>query len=236
MHKFASGLNKNISIKYVWNKIKVIKKGWNKVEWNKWQIKDRKQEIEKTIKKLAPPWVSSERENKNTMNRIEEKVEELNKNFTVSELNRAIKYTKNTSAPGSDGIEYNMLKRLPGKYRKELLAIMNDCFRESKMTIEWKENITVFIDKGNREKVRPITMSSCVSKVMERMINERLMWWAERAGILEEWQNGFRRGRSCLDNLAKVRMEAEIAARTGEQMILTFLDVNGTYDSVLKKY
>lgn len=59
----------------------------------------------------------------------------------------------------------------------------------------------IFIDKGNKEKVRPITMSSCVAKVFERMINERLNWWAERSGILEEWQNGFRRGRSCLDNL-----------------------------------
>lgn len=46
-------------------------------------------------------------------------------------------------------------------------------------------------------------MSSCVSKIMERMINERLMWWSEKQRILDNWQNGFRRGKSCLDNLTR---------------------------------
>lgn len=66
------------------------------------------------------------------------------------------------------------------------------------------------------------------------MINERMMWWAEKTGILDKWQNGFRRGRSCLDNLVRVRMEAELTARTDERMVVAFLDVNAAYDSVIR--
>lgn len=53
--RFAASLNKNTNLKYVWKKIKVIKKGFNAVDWNKWSTKDRKVEIEKEIEKLVPP-------------------------------------------------------------------------------------------------------------------------------------------------------------------------------------
>lgn len=39
---------------------------------------------------------------------------------------------------------------------------------------EWKRNQVIFIDKPNKEKIRPITMSSCVAKILERMVNDRL--------------------------------------------------------------
>lgn len=77
-------------------------------------------------------------------------------------------------------------------------------------------------------------MSSCVSKIMERIINERLMWWAERHGILDNWQNSFQKGRSCLDNLARVKIEVNIAPRTGERIAIAFLDINAAYDSVTR--
>lgn len=51
---------------------------------------------------------------------------------------------------------------------------------------EWKRNQVIFIDKSNKEKVRPITMSSCVGKILERMINDRLMWWLEHNKLLDE--------------------------------------------------
>ncbi|XP_024884195.1 uncharacterized protein LOC112462567 isoform X2 [Temnothorax curvispinosus] len=47
-------------------------------------------------------------------------------------------------------------------------------------------------DSG-REKVRPISLSSCVGKLMERLINERLMWWAENEDKFSKSQSGFRR-------------------------------------------
>lgn len=125
-----------------------------------------------------------------------------------------------------------MLKYAPEKFKKEVLKIMNYCYENGKMMKDWKINHTIFIDKGDQEKIRPITMSSCVSKIMERIINERMMWWSEKKGIIDSWQNGFRRGRSCLDNIARVKMEVEIAARTGEKIIAAFLDVKSAYDNV----
>lgn len=75
-----------------------------------------------------------------------------------------------------DKIEYKMIKRLSTGFKKEILRLFNWCFMEGKQFNEWKEHQTVFIDKGNQEKIRPITMSSCMEKVLERMMNERLVW------------------------------------------------------------
>lgn len=55
--KFTRRLDKNLSIKYVWNKIRVLKNRFNKIEWNRWQGMNRELEIDNTIEKLAPPWI-----------------------------------------------------------------------------------------------------------------------------------------------------------------------------------
>lgn len=102
-----------------------------------------------------------------------------------------------------------MIKYLPNRYKEEILKLYNYAFMNSIMFPEWKEVTTIFIDKSDRQKVRPITMSSCMLKVLERIINERLTWWIERKEILDEGQNGFRRGRSCQENLMALRIEAE---------------------------
>lgn len=39
--------------------------------------------------------------------------------------------------------------------------------------------MVLFTDKG-KQKVRPISLSSCMEKVMEKLIVERFNWWIEK--------------------------------------------------------
>lgn len=55
--RFCSTINRFTSIKYVWNTMRVFKNVQNKINWNKWSHKNRKEEIRKEIEKLAPPAV-----------------------------------------------------------------------------------------------------------------------------------------------------------------------------------
>lgn len=136
--------------------------------------------------------------------------DELNRLFTIEELDRAIRNTKEKSSPGRDGIEYKMIKKLKVRFRMELLKIYNWCFTTGNNMDDWKMAQTIFIDKLNKEKVRPITLTSCTGKVMERMVNERLVWWAEKQNKFEKGQNGFRKGKSCGENLARLTADVEI--------------------------
>lgn len=209
--KFANKIDKNMSIKYVWNKMRILKNRFNTIAWNKWQGKSRKKTIEETIDNLAPPWVAENPETKKEeINRqMEESGKMLERDLTMEELNSAIRRTNGNSSPGKDGIDYKMIKMLPQKFKDELLKLLNFAFREAYMFQEWREVMTIFIDKPNKQMVRPITMSSCMLKIMEKITNDRLMWWIENQDLLDEGQNGFRKGRSCQENLMALRIEAE---------------------------
>lgn len=79
LHRFAASLNKNIGMKYIWGKLSSLKKGWIIIDWKKWQIKDREEEIEKTIEKLAPPWVNNKKVSlKSSKEEDEEEEDSLN--------------------------------------------------------------------------------------------------------------------------------------------------------------
>ncbi|XP_071650607.1 uncharacterized protein [Temnothorax longispinosus] len=97
-----------------------------------------------------------------------------------------------------------MLKDLTEEMEEVLLEICNEVWTTDWFPEDWRKYQTIFIDKAGKEKVRPIALSSCVGKVMKRMVNERMVWWAERNNKLARDQNGFRRGRSCEENLVRL--------------------------------
>lgn len=66
-----------------------------------------------------------------------------------------------------------------------------------------------FIDKKGKQKIRPIALSSCWVKMLERMINTRLVWWAEKQNVIDKDQNGFRKRRGCLDNLMELALDVK---------------------------
>lgn len=89
---------------------------------------------------------------------------------------RALNGIKKNTAPGRDGIDYQMLKLLPEEGRRILLSIFNSLWNNENLADAWHRYQVMFIDKIGKEKVRPIALSSCVGKLMERMVVDHLIW------------------------------------------------------------
>jgi len=83
--------------------------------------------------------------------------------------------------------------------------------------------------------LRPISVLSVVSKVMERIVTNRLMTVVEERGWLSDSQCGFRRRLSTLDNLSV--LVDEVLKNWGERKptCVAFLDIKTAYDSVNRR-
>lgn len=138
----------------------------------------------------------------------------MNDPFTMVELERALAGCKEKSSPRLDNVEYKMLKKLPDFVKVILLDRLNYAFVNGYLFGDWKNLQTIFIGKKDRKKVRHITMSSCVGKLIERMINERIIWLSEREKWFDKDQSGFKRRRSCVDNLVRLVFDIEISKVT----------------------
>lgn len=211
--------------------MKIFKNVAKNIKWNKWKTKDREEEIRKEIDKLVPSGAIVQSEEDNAE---EYKEKELEEKFSKEELKRALDMIRKNTAPGKDGIEYKMLKDLPEEMKDKLLNIYNRIWTGEKIPEEWRKYQVIFIDKIGKEKVRPIVpLSSCVAKLMERLVNERLIWWAEKEGKFARSQNGFRRGKSCAENLTKIATDIQVSNYKNNYLLVAFLDVSSAYDNVV---
>ena len=80
----------------------------------------------------------------------------------------------------------------------------------------------------------PISLTSCVSKLFERIILSRLLFFLESNSILSPRQAGFHPGRSTLDQilfLSQSISDEFNKPRQGSRMILSTIDFSKEFDS-----
>ncbi|CAK9798615.1 RNA-directed DNA polymerase from mobile element jockey [Anthophora plagiata] len=155
--------------------------------------------------------------------------------FNLTELTYTIHTTNSRSAPGPDKIEYNMIKNLSTKSRLLLLDILNEYFTSGQIPNSWKLSHVYFIPKNNRANYRPITLASNMCKFFERLVKNRLSWWCETLNKFNNNKFGFRKGRSCQDNIGKVIVQTEKGLTTNQTTIAAMLDVSSAFDNVNTK-
>ena len=161
--------------------------------------------------------------------------EAYNLPFTMEELNKAISLSSPTS-PGEDEILYTMIFNLPPCTKKYLLDVFNSFWCSGTSPKSWRISIIIPILKPLKESslpksYRPIALTSCVSKIYERMINTRLMWVLESKNLLSNRQFGFRKNRSTLDPLMILTREIQNAFAIQSQTVAVFFDLEKAYDT-----
>jgi len=133
---------------------------------------------------------------------------QLNPRLTPSELSSALAGLR-PSTCGTDTIHNRMLTNLNVTNRKSLLHLFNRLFQTGCVPESWKEAAVIPLLKPEKPKeeassYRPIALTSCLSKVFERVIGARLSWLLESKGSLPRFQSGFRKRRSTIDNLVQL--------------------------------
>lgn len=125
-----------------------------------------------------------------------------------------------------------MITVLPDKLKELLREMLNEFWISNHIPNSWREYMVVFIDKSKKEKVRPISLLSCLCKILERIVNARLSWRMEKYNIIDNSQMGLRKGKGCLENLTKLVVDAKVNFHRNKSTLVAFLDVSSAYDNV----
>ena len=160
--------------------------------------------------------------------------------FKIGELKSALRKLKSKKAPGPDGIHNDMLKHLGPMAEIFLLEIFNQSWTQGKVPSQWKEATIIPILKKGKPKqesrsYRPISLVSCTGKVMERMINERLMFYLESKNLISKTQTGYRKYRNTEDQLAYLTQCVENAFQEKKRVLAVFFDLTSAFDKVWKR-
>jgi len=129
---------------------------------------------------------------------------EYNREFTIDEMKKVLTLTNETS-PGQDRITYSMIKGCHESLLIYILNLFNMIFRECTFPTSWRTAIIIPILKPDKDphipsSYRPISLTSCLCKLVEKMINARLIWFLEKQNLIAQQQSGFRRNRSTTVN------------------------------------
>ena len=162
--------------------------------------------------------------------------DDYNRCFTRHELEYALHRLRMTS-PGEDGIHNAFLKVLSVEQYDGLLALFNQSFQQGLLPVQWKRGIVLPILKPGKDpsfpqSYRPITLLSCMGKLMERLVVGRLEYVVNRLSLMSQSQCGFRRGMSTLDVLLRLENQIRIAQSSGEVCLVVYVDLQSAFDKV----
>ena len=158
--------------------------------------------------------------------------------FSPTELLAAASNLSPSTATSPDKVAYPMLKHLPRSGMDLLLHIFNLSWTSHFFPSIWNTSSVIPIHKMGKPLDSPaswrrISLTSCVSKLFERIILFRLLFFLESNFILSPRQAGFRPGRSTLDQivfLSQSILDVFNKPRPGSRTILATIDFSTAFD------
>ena len=157
----------------------------------------------------------------------------------MREYEHALSLTNETS-PGADRITYSMLKHAHPTLAQTKVKTFNRIYSENTFPMSWRTAIIIPILKSDKDPTdptsyRPISLTSCLCKIMKKIINNKLIWYLENNKCINKEQSGFRYNRSTTDHLTKIEIDAQKAIANKEHTLAVFFDLNKAYDTAWRR-
>ena len=158
-----------------------------------------------------------------------------NISITPKMVKKVITNLDSSKASGLDCIPVVVLKNCEPELSYIIAKRFNKCLKESCFPDFWKVSsvVPVFKNVGERSTAKnysPVSLLSVVSKVFEKLVNNRMVDHQEKCGLFSDFQYGFRSSRSTADLLTVVSDTiAKAFDRSGATRAVA-LDISKTFD------
>ncbi|XP_070389271.1 uncharacterized protein [Dermacentor albipictus] len=160
---------------------------------------------------------------------------DLDRPFTLRELEAALAANASRSAPGEDTITYTTLRNLPDHSMEFLLQTFNNAWDSGCLPSAWTSSLISMIPKPGKppslSNLRPISLTSCVGKTLERMALTRLSDLIEAKDFFPHSLIGFRR-RVCAQDMFLILQHTFLSPNPSQIHALVTVDVRKAFDGV----
>ena len=161
--------------------------------------KDRYEETPRALRRVVEK-VKDLREDEEAA----EASEFLNETPDNEEIEEEMKKVKD-SAPGEDEVRMKYINLACEDVREGVVRLVKFMFETRGET--WEESLKSGVvvpifkkgDRNSSNNYRGVCLLAMASRILGRVLASRLRWWAEKIGLLDENQSGFRKGRSTAD-------------------------------------
>ena len=154
--------------------------------------------------------------------------------FDSTDVTLAIDSIPNGASPGPDGVPPCLLKKAKIHVARMLLVIWQESYETGTIPDILKLALVSPIHKGGSRtepsQYRPISLTSHVIKVMERMLRKQIVGFLEMHDKMVPNQHGSRAKRSCLSQLLEHHLEILDMLERGENVDLVYLDFAKAFD------
>ncbi|KAF0298220.1 RNA-directed DNA polymerase from mobile element jockey [Amphibalanus amphitrite] len=169
--------------------------------------------------------------------------------FSRQEMLDQMRKMKNKKAPGMDGVCTEHLRHLGPLAQEVMLRLFNLSWRSAEVPSVWRRAVIIPIPKAGKDpqdvtSYRPISLTSHIAKLMERMVSARVTHLLDRDNVIPAEQVSFRRGRSAEENLGRLIQEVQDGwnlpapkgrpsdGKTAARFVLTAYDFSRAYDVI----
>ena len=155
---------------------------------------------------------------------------------SISEIYNIIKKLKTQTSPGMDQVHNILIKNLPFNYVK-IIQILSNLAIKTGSALYWKSAVITMIPKKESNSnspgdYRPISLISCLGKLVERIVRNRLYKILERDQKIITQQSGFRSYRGALDNLLFFTQKISESMNRKKKVCGILFDISKAFDRV----
>ena len=161
-------------------------------------------------------------------------------NINCDKVNRLLKMLPDKRSEDYDGFSYTILKRASEVLSKQLFRLFTRSLYEECLPRDWKRSLIFPIIKkpgsSDIENFRPINVTSCMCRLLERIIRDSIQDFLDVNGLINSSQHGFSRGKSTETALLKYTNDLTLALDCGKCIDAVYLDFSKAFDSVRHDY
>lgn len=198
-------------------------------------------EFDEGFKELVNTKMEELNQSESSTNTGETEEDLLNYDIDRGEVEAALQRLNKGKAPGPDKVYTDLLINAGNEMTEAIHKLFQKSWETGIIPAQWKEAEVKFLRKQGKKSYhdagsyRPISLTSCLCKGMEKIITHRLYGYVEHRKLLDREQEGFRRFRGTSQALLRLTQDIFNGFNKKQHTVAIFIDLEKAYDSVWRE-